>query len=221
MKIAEMEACHDRFAVIEEEIARRLAGREFQTAFSLCEESFPHIVPAVKYRKRRGIEPEMPALLSFQVICKYAPPLFEHRVLESLFEFVKSTRLLARHENGYLKASETALEHEEIARLLWNHLEQRPGAWQRDIGRALGLSQEDAVPILETWEELGVIDREQEVNSYKLYLRTRLDSMVEGICQTCGVRGKGRKEAFFKPTACGKCGTQGYYHIRHTSRQQC
>ena len=110
-----------------------LENREFPAIFSVCVETFPHIVPAIQYRKKREIEPEMPDWLAFEVICKYAPPLFEHSVMESLSEFIKSTRLLTKHENDYLKAIESALKHEEITRSLWSRIEKQPNVLQRDI----------------------------------------------------------------------------------------
>jgi len=219
MRIAELEAHHDEYAGLEASIRTMLHNHEFPAVFSVCEESFPHIVPAIKYRKRKGIEPETPALVSLHVITKYAPPLFEHAALESLCEFVRSQTTLARHENGYLRAAESALEDEEIARALWNHLEAHLGFPQRDIGEDLGFNQERVVAIVDTWVELGVISRTKEKNNSGLFFRCRLDAEAEGICQTCGVRGKGRRELFFRPISCQKCGTQGYYHITYAGQQ--
>ena len=219
MRIAEMEEHHDQYTALGGTVRTMLPKREFPAVFRVCEESFPHIVPAIKFRKKRGIEPETPALFAFRVINQYAPPLFEHRTIESLLEFVKSERSLAKHENGYLQAVESALEDEEIARGLWSHLETHPGFLQRDIRSVLGVSQERAVAIAVTWEQLGVITRRKVKNTYALDFRSRLDAITEGICQYCGVRGKGRKESFLKSTSCAKCGTEGYYHIVCTSNQ--
>jgi hypothetical protein len=213
MKIADMESHHDEYAALDAKIRTMLENREFPAVFPVCEASFPHIVPAIKYRKKRGIEPETPALLSFGVITKYAPPLFEHSVLESLSGFVKSTRLLAKQEQGHLEAIEIAFEQEEMARVLWNHLEARPGFLQRDIRKELGIGQERALAIIEIWEELGVVGRRKESLSYALDFGSRLDAITGGVCQCCGVRGKGPREAFFKPVLCRNCGVKGYYHI--------
>jgi predicted Zn-ribbon and HTH transcriptional regulator len=217
MRIAELEAHHGEYTALEATIRKMLYNREFPAVFSVCEASFPHIVPAIKYRKKRGIEPETPTFLSLGVICKYAPPLFEHAVLQSLYEFVKSTTLLAKHQSGYFQAVQRAVEDEEIARALWNHLNAWPGSLQEDAGKELGVSEESAVRILDVWVEFSVISRRQEKNSCQLYLRSRLDAVVEGVCHTCGVRGKGHKELFFKPIRCKKCGTEDYYHIVYAS----
>ncbi|NQT11240.1 MAG: MarR family transcriptional regulator [Planctomycetes bacterium] len=213
MKIAEMESHHDRFTASESVIAKMLANREFPAVFSACEGTFPHIVPAIQFRKKRSIDPETPRLGSFRVVLKYAPPLFEHNVIQSLYDLVSSARLLAKHENNYLDQVTEALGREEVARILWNHLGRHPGFLQSDIRKELGVVQDSAVEVVKAWEELGLIVRDQEKNSYRLYLRSRLDDPAEGICHHCGVRGKGRKDLFFEPIVCGRCGTKGYYHI--------
>lgn len=215
MKKSEMEDHHDAHLAMENRIRTMSNSRQFPAVFSVCVESFPHIVPAIKFRKQTGISPETPSLLAFSIICKYAPPLFAHSFIEELLDFVKSTRLLAKHENDYLQATEAALQREAIARVVWKHIEQRPGALQRELSKMLEIDQHGAVEIVETWEQLGVITRQQEANSHRLYLRTRLDAEVEGVCPVCGVRGKGRQELFFKPVPCKRCGSEGYYHIMY------
>jgi hypothetical protein len=220
MRKAELEAHHDEYSALQDRIKAMLGNREFPAVFSVCVASFPHIVPAIKYRKQSGIEPETPDLMSFRVICKYAPPLFEHTAIEALVDFVKSTRQLARHENDYLQTIEDAFAREEMARAVWNDLERQLGLLERDIGRQLGLNQKNVVEVLEVWEELGVIIRKQEQNTYRLYFRSRLDAELEGICPTCSVRGRGHRSSFFKPTSCKKCATQGYYHIQYAHREE-
>ena len=131
---------------------------------------------------------------------------------------MKSTRLLAKHENGYLQAAEAALEREEMARMIWGHVARWLVCVDKSFART-GIDQDVAVELLETWEQLGVVARQQETNSYRLYLRTQLDSEVEGRCPACGVHGKGRKELFLKTISCKRCGAEGYYHIQYANRQ--
>ncbi len=133
MKISEMEYHHEEYISLEGNIKKMLDNREFPMIFSVCVETFPHIVPAIQYRKKREIEPEMPDWLAFKVICKYAPTLFEHSIMGSLSEFIKSTRLLAKHENGYLKAIESALELESNAQSIWSQIERQQGISLQDL----------------------------------------------------------------------------------------
>jgi hypothetical protein len=159
--------------------------------------------------------PEIPDLPAFTTILKYAAPLFEHDVIESLFEFVSSSRVLVQSERLFLDSIEAARKQEQLAHTLWNHLERHPGVLQRDIRAGHGFAQEDAASVVELWGKLGILDRESEDRSYRLYLHTRLDTEMAGVCPTCGVRGEGRKELFFRPVTCQKCGTEGYYHIEY------
>jgi hypothetical protein len=215
VKISELEYHHGEFMAFEGRIKDMLDKHEFPAIFSVCVESFPHIVPAIQYRKKREIVPETPDLLAFEVICKYAPPLFEHTAIESLFELIKSTRILANNEYGFLQAIETAIKNEEIARILWNKLEIQPGTLCKDIYNGLGEKQVASSDVLETWRQLGIIIQKQEENHNRLYLRSLLNEEVEGVCQNCGIHGKGRKELFFKLILCQKCQVEGYYHIKY------
>lgn len=213
MKIAEMEAHHDQWADLDRTIKTMADQREFPEVFSACEASFRHIVPAIKYRTRKGIEPETPTLRAFDTVCKYGPPLFEHGVLQSLLEFVESTRFLARHEKGYLDQITTALQAEETARVVWNHLEGQPGALERQIRARAHAARETVADIIGVWERLGVVIRKPDMRGYRLHFRTRLGADAQGMCPACGVRGRGRVELFFKRTTCRNCGADVYYHI--------
>jgi hypothetical protein len=215
-----MEAHHRQYLALENEIWAMVHSRRFPEAFSACQASFPNIVPAIKYRKQRGIEPEMLSFLALHIICKYAPALFESFAIDSLLAFVRSTRLLAQHENGYLPRAEAAKARVEVARTLWGQLENQPGMLQRDIRVQPGVDQVNAVEIVTVWEELGVIVRRPEDRSHRLYFRTQLDAEMQGLCHNCGVRGKGLKAVFFRPVTCQKCGAEGYYHIEYADPQQ-
>ncbi|MCE5268209.1 MAG: hypothetical protein LLG00_10025 [Planctomycetaceae bacterium] len=213
--IAELEAHYYAHADSEHGIRMMVQNREFPAVFGACTASFEHIIPAIRFRKKRGITPEMPTLLAFTTICKYAPPLFEHAAIDSLEEFVRSSRILAQHEDDYLSTIDVARRRESIAHDVWNHLEKCPGALQRNLRMELGVVQEDAAEIVGLWAALGVIDRCPKDRSYALWFRTRLDVEIQGRCPRCGARGTGRKELFLKATTCKRCGTDGYYHIEY------
>jgi hypothetical protein len=219
MKISEMEIYHDALTDLEAKIQSMLENRKFPEVFSACVMTFPTIVPSIRYRKKRNIEPEMPNLLAFHVICKYAPPLFEHIALTSLFEFVKSTRQLTKDKIGYIEMAESALEQEEMARSLWNYLAQHPNATEKDIGREMNWDHGAMREIIGVWEELSLVICRQEQDGIRLDFVTRLNSEMEGVCPNCGVRGKGPKEAFFRKTSCRKCGVEGHYHINYKYQQ--
>jgi hypothetical protein len=216
MRKAELEDHYEAYTRQEGEIRDMVAQRQFPAVFGVCKDSFPHMVPAIQYRRRERIEPQTPKFLAFEVICKYAPALFEHEVLDALLEFVRSVRILASADAGYLQMAETAAEREETARLLWNHLEQEPGASQRDIGKVIGHNRTDIEQILDVWDPLGVVARSADGNADCLWLRSHLSNEVDGLCHTCGVRGRGRKESFLKSVRCQRCGAEGFYHIKYT-----
>jgi hypothetical protein len=215
MKIAELEAHHDAYTESERTIRAMVANHDFPAVFSFCVDSFPHIVPAINYRKKREIAPIIPDVLAFDTICRYAPPLFEHPAIDSLSDFLRSARILSQSEKNFPNSVDVARKRGEVAHTLWNHLEQRPGMLQRNIQTELGILQEDAVAVVELWDDLGILDRQMDGRSYRLRLRTRLDAEVAGLCPSCGVRGRGRKELFFRSISCRKCGVKGHYHIEY------
>jgi hypothetical protein len=216
---AELEDHHEQYLGLESKILAMVERAEFPALFAVCIETFPHIVPAMKYAKQAGVELAKPDLTPLATICRYAPALFEHPVIESLVTFLRSTRLLARHENGYLAAAEHALTLEETARAIWNHIERTPGALQRELGQTLGADQTEAAAVVEVWERLDILIRKQEGDTCRLDFRYRIDSEVEGVCHSCGARGRGRKEVLLKPIACPKCRTTGYFHMNYGHSQ--
>ena len=76
-------------------------NRDFPKVFSVCTASFPHVLPAITFRKKRGVLPEIPDLLAFATIWWYAPSLFEDAAIESLFQFVSSSRVLGNPKRGF------------------------------------------------------------------------------------------------------------------------
>ena len=216
MRIAEMEDHHEILMALESKIQVMLSDRDFPAVFDACEETFPHIVPSIQFRKKREIVPQTPDLFSFLAIVKYAPLLFEHWIIESFAAFISETRFLARHENNYPSHAQTALELEETARILWNKLEQEPGYLSQNIQRDFIVDKSITDSLLETWEELGVIVCRETDKGRAIYLHSCAIVKAEGICHTCGTRGKGRKELFYKPVPCTKCGTTDYFCITST-----
>jgi hypothetical protein len=213
MLIAEMEDHHTQLMAIEARIVAMESNMEFPAVFQICEESFPHIVPAISFRKRRSLAPVIPAIRAFDVVWTYAPALFEHSTLECTLSFVRSTRLIAKHENGYLESAEAALSREEAARLLWNFLERNPGTSETTTVQQLGLYRGVVAAILAVWHRLGVVTRTLEKSSDNLALATRLDQETAGICSRCGARVKARKMNLLQPASCPKCGEKDYFHF--------
>ena len=214
MKKAELEGHSSVYDAAEDTIRAMCDSRQFPVVFSVCLDSFEHIVPTIQFRKKNGIVPDVPPLVPFKTICKYAPVLFEHDIIQALIEFIRSNRVLARHENDYQSAAELALKQEDLAWQVWNHLERHPGSGHHEIANGIRTGVVLVIEIIRTWEHLGVVDRLDEAGQTKFFFRSSLDSEVEGACHECGVRGKGRKELFYRPIRCKVCGHEGHYHIR-------
>ena len=214
-----MEYHHNQYMSLEGKVKAMLDKQEFPAIFSVCVESFPHIVPAIQYRKKREITPETPDWSACDVICQYAPPLFEHAVIESLFEFVKSTRMLAKQDNVFLQTIDIAFEAEKVARVLWTHIEKQPGISQELMCKTLGFNPQTTINIIDIWELLGIINRRDDNDDERIAFSSRLDDEVSGVCQNCGVLVNGCKELFYRSFLCQQCGIEGYYHIKYSNSQ--
>ena len=154
----------------------------------------------------------MPAFLAFTTICKYAPPLFEHSAIESLRAFVKSSRVLSQSEKNSIPLKTLENAHNLPIRFgtTWNAI---PGCFSATSAR----NSEWFRKMRSTSWSCGkswVSGSAPEGKSYRL-LPNAIDTEVEGSCPNCGVRGKGRKELFFRLIVCEKCSTEGYYHIEY------
>jgi hypothetical protein len=213
MLIAEMEAHHTELLAFENQIAAMESRMDFPAVFQVCEESFSHVAPAISFRKRRSLVPEVPTLQAFEVVWTYAPPLFEHSTLISTLDFVRSTRLLAKHANGYVESAESALSREATARRLWNFVEQRPGSSEATAVLELGVSSSAVTSILDVWNRLGVITKDHKNGADGLILATRLDEEIAGVCCRCEARVRTRKINLLQPRTCPKCGEKDYFYI--------
>lgn len=127
--------------------------------------------------------------------------------------------MFARHENRYLQLAETAYIREKLARILWNSIEKQCDLIPNDIN-FLRCNSQYTAEIIEIWDILGVIVRNDKVTTSDVRLRTRIDELTEGRCHNCGVQGKGRKELFFKSVSCQKCGGDGFYFIIYPDTQK-
>lgn len=217
MKKAEMEAHYAAYLSCETNIRVMLDHRHFPNVLSACLESLAHVVTAIKYRKQWGDGKDTADLLPFGVICRYAPALFEHEPLERLLDFVRSERGLGPNRGAFVEAATAAWEREEKARLLWNHLAHWPETAERTVHELIGIDRPSGTEIIEVWVDLGLVIRGQAAGGPVLRLASQLSDEMEGICPSCGAIGRGRRELFFKPSVCQRCGTQGYYHIKYAN----
>ena len=217
MKKAEMEAHYTAYLSCETDIRGLLDHRQFPTVLSACVESLAHVAPAIKYRKQWGDGMDTAELLPFSVICRYAPALFEHEPLERLLDFVRSERGLGLNRGAFVESATAAHGREDKARLLWNHLASWPETAERTVHELIGIDRPSAIEIIGVWLELGLLIRGQAPGGSVIRFASQLSAEMEGICPSCGAAGRGRRELFFKPGTCRRCGTQGYYHIKYAN----
>lgn len=215
MRIAELKSHHDACLEHDRMIRAMVARAAFPQVFELCTASFPHIIPAIRFRKKRDLAPQVPDLAAFTTIFRYAPPLFEHALLSSLHELIESSRVLSQSETRFLDCAEAAREGERIALRIWNYLESHPHATEGQVCSSCGVDGDAVLEIIGIWSELGILKRSLDSGAPRLRFSTRLDTQATGVCAQCGARGTGRKDVFFRSVTCQKCRAVGFYHIQY------
>lgn len=110
MKISEMEQCHERYLAAETQIRERVGRREFPALFADCTRSLAQIGPAIQFRRRGEMTPEIPPLTPMDTVLTYAPPMFERSVLQLPLDWLKaSRRIFAAHSTEYWDLANAAL----------------------------------------------------------------------------------------------------------------
>lgn len=221
MKIAEMEEHHRAYEELEAAVRNAVKHRAFEETFQHSRRCWEHIDGALQFRKKRNIQPVLPPLASITEPCRYAPVLFEHDLLLDVEQFVRGTRPLAKcQERDFPGEVAQALEREQIAWKLWNHIEEHPGCWQWEFRSHLGVEQGTAVQIVENWEEMGIVRRQKDGHSFHVSMSTQLESSVTGICPRCGARVTARKRVLFQLSACPACKTIVSFCIEPSTGKQ-
>ena len=138
MKIAELKAHYDALTDSEGTIETMVDNHEFPAVFSVCIESFPHIVPAINYSRkgtsprRRSIFWQSPRYASTRRRCLNTRQSNHWRSSSGLREFWRLS------EKGFQRPVEAAQKREQLAHAIWNHLERQPGRCNATFARISG-----------------------------------------------------------------------------------
>jgi len=212
MKISEMKRHCDIYLKLAQEICQLGINGKISEMLEKSLKAFPHIDPVLQLYKKGKMGPT-PDLVPIDMICDYAPLIFEHEKLIALQDFINSTRRLAKYDKKNLPNQvNRALKKEKTAWELWNHLESNPNCDEKDLHKIIKVKQDYLAWVIGRWASLGVIVREKLLDSYKIKLTTNLEEEIVGVCIACGVKGTGKKSAFLKTEECPKCKNKSRFH---------
>lgn len=215
MRKAEFEEQHRLLQTHEDRIREQLAARAFSDALVTCQNAFAHIVVGSKFREQNSAVSPSDTIWPIAVICRYAPPLFEHASIEALLEFVIANRYLSKHPRAYRQMAEAALRTEEAARVLWLQIERERGILQHDLCMESGVTRETVSELVAFWTHVGILACHGSGINTRLSFHSRLDDELQAVCHHCGAHGAARREILYKETACKRCGFQDHYFIKY------
>ena len=192
--------------------ARSLVSQgEFGRAVAKCREAWDHADGMMQYGRKYEYQ-EYSSLEAIEIVLKRAPLLFDFESLDALEELLKSFRRIDKNTNKNLAKGLTASRDLMCrAHELWNCLEAKPGVRQDQLRRILGADQDQWRKIAESWDRMGVVAREKEDASYRLYLRTRMDANATARCPSCGFLHEAQKSSLLEKQHCPKCQTEGQF----------
>ncbi len=211
VKKAELEAQYDAYRASGQRVDDLLGSRDVIGAIGEAIKAIDYAVGAIKFAKRDGADESL-ELFPCDVVCKYAPAVFEHESIERVHAFAKSTRQLGERRTAVIEQVEHAMQLEELALLMWRKLETHgtmPAA-----GVAEGSEMKFHSPeVLDVWIWLGIADVAASGGQKVVNLHTSLEAVVEGMCAHCGATCKAKKEIFWRLAKCPGCKTSVLFHL--------
>jgi hypothetical protein len=173
-----------------------------------------HLDGMIKYG-RRYADAEFDSVPCVDLVCKYAPLLFDAAALDRISDLLRSQKSIERNTSSSLaekiKAARLTMA---TAHALWDCVEANPGVRQDQLRQRLGGSQDEWRRLAESWEALGLFRRTPAGNSYSLQLVTAMEEVVVAKCSGCGVLAKGQKRQFLNTQNCPRCRREAMFVIR-------
>ncbi|MBI3270363.1 MAG: hypothetical protein HYZ53_15245 [Planctomycetes bacterium] len=185
-------------------LAAREVGR-YREAIEWSMDSWAFVDGMMQYESKYE-EREFRSVEAIDLVLKYAPPFLHLASLETLGTLLKKQKRIDKLASDDLDARlATARQKLWEAHRLWTHVEQNPNTRQDELRQRLGGDQDEWRAMAESWDHFGILLRTPEGGSYRLQLRTRMDSLVPAKCPRCGLVAKGAKGRLLLHQTCPKC----------------
>lgn len=187
---------------------------DYDAAVESAVRSFEHIPQMLTYLSRRlGGEP-LPRVETIDFLLRYCPILLHAEGLESLGEFLRSKRAVARKlpydvQQEFQQANVRLLRSFRI----WNVLQAKSPMPSSEIDTLLGEGNENTRDLLTRWIEMGIVwtvrgDKREE------YMLLGADNhKVRGKCGECGAVGSGNLYKLLDAIQCPRCKTHSQFSI--------
>ncbi len=157
----------------------------------------------MQYEQRFG-EKRVPQIAAIEMVMEYAPLLLDMKSLDKLESLLADSKRISRNSDTKENLAK-ARDNIWACHRLWELLEANPGILQSDLRLRLGGEQDHWPFIIETWNRMGLVRREIDNNSYRLWLVTRMGQVVPAKCPKCGVVTEAPKAMLLTKNECPSC----------------
>lgn len=157
----------DRYYELLDQIQGARSENRYPDALTLCLEALGYLPDLVRETVRQTGRWDIPSVPPIAYACNYLAALQRRGEIERLRDFVASIPELV----DWLDEIDRALERADLMGRIEQHLTERPGSLQRNIGRELGVDGREVSNLLVYARQIGVIRREPEGRTYRLYFQ--------------------------------------------------
>lgn len=205
MSKAEMESHRAEYHARLSQARSELEKKDFGKAIAFAMSSWEYILGMMQH-ERKYEKREFDSVEALEIVLKHAPPLFYFESLEALETLLKNQRQIDRHASDDL-ADKLAQARARMwdAHRMWSYLERTAPIIQNKLFDVLGGDQGRWRPIVEAWEEAGLVRRTPDAGSWLLSFATRLNDSQTAKCPACGAIVQASKTKFLEEQACPKC----------------
>lgn len=139
---------------------------DFKTMFLYVEKTIPILPKFVDGSKKAYGDFGISTIPAIDAACRYWAVLGEREKLNQLKAILNGKEEL----QDWTPCVEAALNDADLADRIQTHLRDNPGFPQNEMGKVLAVSGRDTARIINTQEKLGMLRRQSEGKTYKLYL---------------------------------------------------
>jgi hypothetical protein len=165
----------------------------------------------LQYSKRFG-NGNPKSLATADYIVYYAPLLFHRASLQRLDDCVSASRRLAKGETwDYTNAVLAARQRMELARTLWNALEEHGELGQRELTAIFGSPDRSIQHISKAWTEIAIIAPVPDRGDGSFQFTTSLGRPCDAKCANCGAVTTAPKSIFLEESECPACRTSTHF----------
>lgn len=173
---------------------------------ALAVSAWGYINGMIQYERRYQQRTEFKSIDSIDYVLRFAPLLFDYESLNKLEMLLKTCRRIEKSTTDNIASNlANARTLMRDAHRLWNHIQNLGSAPQDQFRAQLEGDRDNWRWIAETWEQMRIVKRIPEGNSYRVELMTRMDGKVKAKCTSCGIIARAPKEKFLRAQQCPKC----------------